>query len=73
MTTKEIIEQIARNNQTTTEEVEEQMRSAIRTAMEADDPKAQALWKQLTPDGKEPSVERFIQFCVERMEEQGNS
>lgn len=72
MTTKEIIEQIARNNQTTPEEVEEQMRSAIRAAMEADDPKAQALWKQLAPDGKEPSIEMFIKFCVERLKEQGD-
>ena len=73
MTTKEIIEQIAYNHRTTPEEVEAEMRNAIRAAMAADEPKAQALWKQLAPDGKEPSIERFIQFCVERMKGQGNS
>ena len=73
MTTKEIIEQIARNNKTTPEKVEAEMRKAICAAMESDDPKAQALWKLLAPDGKEPSIEQFIQFCVERMKGRGNS
>lgn len=73
MTTKEIIEQIAHNHHTTPEEVEAEMRKAICAAMESDDPKAQAMWKRLAPDGKEPSIERFIQFCVEGMKGQGNS
>ena len=73
MTTKEIIEQIAHNHRTTPEEVEAEMHNAIRAAMAADDPKAQALWKQLAPEGKEPSIEQFIQFCAERMKGQGNS
>ncbi len=73
MTTKDIIEQIARNNQSTPEEVEEKMRNAIRAAMAADDPKAQALWKRLALDGKEPSIEQFIQFCAERLREQENT
>lgn len=72
MTTKDIFEQIARNNQTTPEEVEAEMRKAICAAMETDDPKAQALWKQLAPDGQEPSIERVIQFCVEKVKEQEN-
>ena len=73
MTTKDIIEQIARNNQSTPEEVEAEMRKAICAAMESEDPKVQALWKRLAPDGKEPSIERFIQFCAERARENKRS
>ena len=73
MTTKEIIEKIARENHITPEAVEEEMRSAIRAAMESNDPHAQALWKQIAPDGKEPSIETFLKFCVDRMNKPRNS
>ena len=36
------------------------MRIAIRAAMQSPDPTAQALWKQIAPDGKEPPVEKVI-------------
>ena len=64
MTTKEIIEQIAREKHTTPEVVEEEMRSAIRAAMASSDPRAQALWKQIAPDGKEPPFEIFLNFII---------
>lgn len=72
MTTKEIIEQIARENHTTPEVVEKEMRSAIRAAMASNDPHAQALWKQIAPDGKEPSIETFLRFCVNRINKPRN-
>ena len=67
MTTKKLIAQIARMNNMTPEKVEEEMRKAIRTAMASTDPHAQALWKQIAPDGKEPSIEEFLCFCSNRM------
>lgn len=73
MTTKEIIEQIARENHTTPEVVEEEMRSAIRAAMASNDLHAQALWKQIAPDGKEPSIETFLRFCADRINKLRNS
>ena len=73
MKTKEIIEQIARENHTTPEVVEEEMRSAIRAAMASNDPHAQALWKEIAPDGKEPSIETFLRFCVNRINKPRNS
>ena len=36
------------------------MRVAIRVAMKNTDPTAQAFWKQIAPDGKEPTVEKVI-------------
>ena len=51
----------------TPKEVEEAMRSAIREAMATQDPQAQKLWKQIAPDGKEPSIGKFLEFCVDRL------
>ena len=69
MQTKEILKRVAREQNLTPEQVEEEIRSAIRDAMKSKDPKAQMLWKRITPDGKEPSVERFLQCVVEILEE----
>lgn len=69
MKANEIIKQIARERNLTPEKVEEQMRSAIREAMATKDPQAQALWKQIAPDGKEPSIDRFLEFCADRLNE----
>ena len=53
----------------TAKEVENEIRSAIHEAMATNDPQAQALWKQIAPDGKEPSIDRFLEFCVDRLNE----
>ena len=66
--TKQIFEKIAKENNTTPEEVENEMRFAIREAMKSEDPKAQKLWKKISPDGKEPSIEQFLQFVIDMME-----
>ena len=65
MDIKEIIKQIAKDNQVTPEEVEKEMRKSIRDAMQTKDPEAQRLWKQIAPDGKEPSIETFLKFCMD--------
>lgn len=36
------------------------MKIAIRAAMQSTDPIAQFFWKQIAPDGREPSVEKVI-------------
>ena len=72
MTAKEIIEQIARDNHTTPEMVQQEMRSAIRAAMASNDPHAQALWRQIAPDGKEPTIEAFLKFCTDRIDKSDN-
>ena len=70
MTTRQIIRRIARENNTTPKQVEREMKEAIRAGMASDDPQAQAIWKQIAPDGKEPSIETFLKFCVERIHNQ---
>ena len=67
MDTKEIIQEIARQNNVTPEEVEYEMRQAIRFGMQSKDPEAQRLWKQIAPNGKEPSIETFLKFCANRL------
>ena len=72
--TKRIIEIIALQNGITAEEAEHEMMEAIRAAMASPDPHAQALWKQICPDGKEPDLDTFLAFMAKRvnmmMEEQ---
>ena len=69
MDTKKIFELVARDHNTTPEVVEDEIRRAIREAMQCKDPQAQMLWKQISPDGEEPSVERFLQFVVNMINE----
>lgn len=64
MTTAEIIAQIARQHGTTPAEVEKEMLDAIRKAMASPDPRAREMWRQIAPDGKTPSVDRFLEYCT---------
>lgn len=69
MNTKKLLEEIAKKQNMTPEQVEKEIRIAIREAMKSKDPKAQMLWKRISPDGKEPSIERFLQCVVDMLEE----
>ena len=71
---KNIIKEVAKAHGISEQEVRNEMRVAIRAAMKntdptaqdsreipvESDPTAQAFWKQIAPDGKEPPVERVI-------------
>ena len=72
MNTKEIIEEIAKRENMSPEIVENEMRYAIRQAMDSQTPEAKDLWKKLAPDGKEPSIDRFLEFCVELIKERSD-
>ena len=65
MTTEKIIRQIAKQNGVTPEEVETEMREAIRIGMASVDSDVQTFWNRLAPDGKEPSIDAFLRFCCE--------
>ena len=69
MKANEIIKQIAKERNLTPKEVEMEIRSGIREAMASTDPRAQALWKQLAPEGKEPSIDKFLTFCANKINE----
>lgn len=60
MTSKKIIKQIAKREGITEQQVEKDMKKAIRLAMASPNPDAQKFWKQIAPDGKVPSVEEFL-------------
>ena len=66
--TKRIIATIAVEQGITPEEVEHEMMEAIRAGMASPDPHAQALWKQMCPDGKEPDLDTFLSFMANRVE-----
>ena len=44
------------------------MMEAIRAGMASPDPHAQALWKQICPDGKEPDLDTFLTFMANRVD-----
>ena len=66
--TRKILETIAAQNGTTPENVEHKMIEAIRAGMASPDPHAQALWKQICPDGKEPDLDTFLTFMANRVD-----
>ena len=55
-----VIKEVAKQYGTTPEEVRQEMIAVIRTGRKNLDPKVQAMWKKLFPDGKEPTPEQFI-------------
>ena len=70
--TKRIIATIAAEHGITPEDVEHEMMEAIRAGMASPDPHAQELWKQIAPDGKEPSIDRFLEFVSGRVKSEMN-
>lgn len=44
------------------------MMEAIRAGMASPDPHAQALWKQICPDGKELDLDTFLSFVANRVD-----
>ena len=66
--TKRIIEIIAAEEGISPEKVEHEMMEAIRAGMASTDPRAQALWGQMCPDGKEPDLDTFLTFMSDRVD-----
>lgn len=59
---------IAAENGISPEEVEHEMMEAIRAGMASSDPHAQALWKQICPDGKVPDLDPFLYFVSNQVD-----
>lgn len=55
-----VIKRVAKAHGVSAKEVREEMLVAIRAGRENPDPKVQAMWNRLFPDGKEPTPEEFI-------------
>lgn len=64
MNAENIIKTIAKQDGVSPEYVKEEMKKAIREAMSSDDPEAIKIWKQITPNGDEPEIAAFLDFCA---------
>ena len=69
MSTKRIIKKIEKENQVTAKQVRNDIRQAIQMAMLSPSSQSRAIWDKLAPDGKEPSVDEVIKFCVRQIKE----
>lgn len=69
MSTKRIIRQIAKNHGVSTKQVRADIREAMRFSMMSEAPGAQTFWNELSPGGKEPSVEAFLKMCVQKLKD----
>lgn len=67
MSTKSIIRRIAREHGVTPEQVEADIKEAIRFSMMSKAAGSQAFWRELSPDGREPSVDVFLKFCAKKL------
>jgi len=59
---------VAERQGITPEAVEHEMMEAIRAGMASPDPHAQALWKQICPNGKEPYLDTFLSLVANRVD-----
>lgn len=66
---KDILEKVAASNGVTRDEVESEIKKAIKEAMKSRQPQAQGFWKELSPDGQMPSVETVIALIAEKVNE----
>ena len=64
---EKIYQLIAKENGVTPQEVEANMKAAIRESMTSPDPTARAFWSALSSDGKEPPVEEFLAAIVAKL------
>ena len=65
MNAKKTIQRIAAQNGISVTEAKREMAMAIRSAMNSPDPQIRQRWKTIAPDGKEPTVEEFLEYCAE--------
>ena len=61
---KNIFQLVAKQHGVTPEEVEREIKEAIRIGMTSSDPLVQARWEKIYGRGEEPSVERFLAYFL---------
>ena len=61
---KSIIKKVARKFGVAPEEVEREIKEAIRIGMTSQDPLVQARWKLISPSGKTPTVYEFLTYIT---------
>lgn len=66
---KDVIKQLSKQNNIAKWQIESEIQKAVREAMKSRDPKVQAFWKEIAPDGKEPPIERIIEIIALKVRE----
>ena len=59
-----VLEQIAKADRTTVEEVRREMIAAMKDAQACTDPVTQARWARIPRKGKELTLEEFVEYLV---------
>jgi len=59
---KNIIKQVAKQNNVSVKEVKREIRTAIHTAMQSEDPNVRKRWEEICKNGKEPTPEELIRY-----------
>lgn len=62
MIIKDVLNQIAKENNVSLDEVRKEISYAIEEAMRSDDPVAKNLWSQISKNGEPPTPEETIEF-----------
>ncbi len=62
-----VITKIAKEHNTTANEVKKEIELAIQMGFNNPDPEVQAMWKRLFPYGKQPTPEKFIEVLTKNV------
>lgn len=62
-----IFAEVAKNNNTTIEEVKEEINAGIMEAMKSGNPEVQKKWKDMTKNGTEVTPELLLAYLVEQL------
>ena len=68
---KRAIEQIARNNNTTVDDVRLQIKVAMMNGLVSEDPKIKAYWQSIPHEGNVPTPEEFIAYTADFVRKSG--
>ena len=63
---RKILETIARNNNTSAENVRKEMLFAMKMGQSSKDPEVQAKWKSIPRKGADPTLEEFLDYLLKR-------
>lgn len=72
MNTNDIFEKVARQYNTTADEVYEEIQKAIDAGFDNPDPDVQNEWKKMNIQGKRPTPEEVIEYLVKQMKNSSN-
>ncbi len=62
-----IIEEVAKANHTTAEEVRREMQAAMETGQASSDPETQKIWRSIPRKGEKLTLEEFIEYMIKRI------